>query len=149
MAPTRAVVNHIGQCVSDIERSRRFYIEALGFTPWFEIEPPDDLTAPLLGVEPPLGTKTAYLRAGDVVLELLAFPDADVAARTRIVTELGLTHLSLAVDDVDATIERVVEHGGSTHTTTRAGSFVRDPDGQLLELLPAAYRTRLPPVPDA
>ena len=26
------VMNHMGQCVSDLERSRTFYEEALGFT---------------------------------------------------------------------------------------------------------------------
>ena len=34
--------NHVGQCVTDLERSKRFYCELLGFTLEREIKPPDE-----------------------------------------------------------------------------------------------------------
>ena len=54
----------------------------------------------------------------------------------------GLTHLSISVDDVRATAAKVVEHGGEIIEDSDVGLalFVRDPDGQLLELLPGDYR---------
>jgi catechol 2,3-dioxygenase-like lactoylglutathione lyase family enzyme len=63
--------------------------------------------------------------------------------------EPGLTHLSISVDDVRATAARVVEYGGRIVEESDLGAalFVRDPDGQLLELLPVAYRDSLPPKP--
>ena len=63
--------------------------------------------------------------------------------------EPGLTHLSISVDDVRATAEKVAEFGGMIIEESDVGAaiFVRDPDGQLLELLPAAYRGTLPPKP--
>ena len=63
----------------------------------------------------------------------------------------GLTHLSISVDDVRAAAAKVVEHGGEIIEESDVGLalFVRDPDGQLLELLPADYRDRLPPKPVA
>ena len=59
--------------------------------------------------------------------------------------EPGLTHLSLSVDDVDAVCARVarVRRRGRRVVEHRRGVFVRDPDGQLLELLPMTYREHL------
>jgi catechol 2,3-dioxygenase-like lactoylglutathione lyase family enzyme len=51
--------------------------------------------------------------------------------------EPGLTHLSLSVDDLRAAVDRVEELGGEVLRDTDLGVavFVRDPDGQLVELL--------------
>jgi predicted enzyme related to lactoylglutathione lyase len=60
-------------------------------------------------------------------------------ARERSFSEPGLTHLSLTVDDVAAACEAVRAHGGEVLTDTDMGGraiLVRDPDGQVLELLP-------------
>ena len=59
--------------------------------------------------------------------------------------EPGLTHLSLSVDDIDAVCARVAEFGGEVVESSNIGAavFVRDPDGQLVELLPMAYRHHL------
>jgi lactoylglutathione lyase len=145
------VVNHIGQCVADLDRSRRFY-EALGFTHWYDISPPDTFSAKLLALEPPLGLRCSYLRCGDVVLELLAYDDAGVVdGPTRAMNTRGLTHLSLCVHDIAATCRLVSELGGEVlaGTDVLAAIFVRDPDGQLIELLPMGFRDSLPPLPDA
>jgi predicted enzyme related to lactoylglutathione lyase len=63
--------------------------------------------------------------------------------------EPGLTHLSIAVDDIHATADKVAAHGGQVVDGTDIGValFIRDPDGQLLELLPSSYREKLPPKP--
>jgi catechol 2,3-dioxygenase-like lactoylglutathione lyase family enzyme len=65
--------------------------------------------------------------------------------RPRTMNEPGLTHLSLSVDDIAATCARVPEYGGEVVASTDIGAaiFVRDPDGQLVELLPMTYRTAL------
>ena len=144
------VFNHTGQVVTDLDRSTAFY-EALGFTVWYEISPPDDLTAKLNGLTPPLGTTARYLTLGDFVLELLHYsaPGVTTAHRARTMADPGLTHLSIAVDDVAVTARQVGELGGEVIVDSDLGVavFVRDPDGQLLELLPAGYRDHLPPRP--
>ena len=48
------IYNHTGQVVTDLERSKRFYQEVLGFQFWYEIPPPDEATAKLNCLEPPL-----------------------------------------------------------------------------------------------
>lgn len=141
-----AAFNHVGQCVTDLERARRFYVELFGFVVEREIRPPDDLTAKLLRLEPPLEMTACYLRRDGLVLELLHFAAvAGAAAQPRTMDEPGLTHISLSVDDVGAVLERLPEYGGEvlTDTDIGAGVFIRDPEGQLVELLPMSYRDRL------
>lgn len=133
-----AVVNHVGLCVHDLDRSRRFYVDLLGFEPDGELAPPDDPTATLLGLEPPVGLRAVYLRRGAFRLELLAYGRPPRPRRDRPMDEPGLTHLSIGVEDLRATLARVEAHGGTVVAGTDIGvaAFVRDPDGQLLELLP-------------
>jgi lactoylglutathione lyase len=137
------VVNHVGLCVHDLDRARRFYEELLGFEPDGEIVPPDDPTAALLGLDPPLGLHAVYLRRGDFRLELLAYTARTPRpAQERPMDEPGLTHLSIGVDDPRALLARVEDLGGSVVPGTDIGVavFVRDPDGQLIELLRSSSR---------
>ena len=43
-----AVVNHVGHCVTDLERSRRFYENVLGFTHQYDLRVPDGPASTLL-----------------------------------------------------------------------------------------------------
>jgi catechol 2,3-dioxygenase-like lactoylglutathione lyase family enzyme len=101
-----------------------------------------------LRLSPPLGMTASYLRRDGLVLELLYFAGAGAAPlpyRERVMNEPGLTHISISVDDIDATCGQVVEYGGAVldDTNIGAGVFVRDPDGQLIELLTMAYVERI------
>jgi catechol 2,3-dioxygenase-like lactoylglutathione lyase family enzyme len=136
--------NHVGHCVTDLDRSRRFYEELLGFTVRDELEVPDGPTAKLLRVPPPVGLRALYLERDGFVLELLHFDrPGNAPQRERTFTEPGLTHLSMSVDDIPATCARVVELGGEVLADTDLGGMavmIRDPDGQVIELLPMSYR---------
>jgi lactoylglutathione lyase len=137
------VFNHLGQCVTDLERSKRFYCDLLGFTLEREINPPDDMSATLMSLEPPLAMTASYLVRDGLTLELLHFAAKGQTRpyRSRTMNEPGLTHISLSVDDLDATLARVPEFGGEVVAGSNIGAaaFIRDPDGQLVELLPMAY----------
>lgn len=136
------VVNHVGLAVTDLNRSRRFYEEALGFTFRNEADFPDGATAKLLGVAPPLNLRVVYLQRDGWVLELMTYASL-TPRRDRPMNEPGLTHISVCVDDVAATCARAAELGGE-HLPERGFSgmveMIRDPDGQLIELLPMSYR---------
>ena len=60
--------------------------------------------------------------------------------------ELGLTHISVSCDIADI-CGRIADYGGQVLSGTDIGNavFVRDPDGQLVELLPLAYADSLRP----
>jgi catechol 2,3-dioxygenase-like lactoylglutathione lyase family enzyme len=138
------VFNHLGQCVTDLERSKRFYCDLLGFALDREINPPDDMSAALMSLELPLAMTASYLVRDGLTLELLHFAAEGQTRpyRSRTMNEPGLTHISLSVDDLDATLARVPEFGGEVVAGSNIGAaaFIRDPDGQLVELLPMAYR---------
>jgi catechol 2,3-dioxygenase-like lactoylglutathione lyase family enzyme len=145
------VYNHTGLVVSDLDRSRQFYEQVLGFQIWYEDSVPDDAAAKLLGLEPPLGVRVSYLLLDGFVLELMHFdaPGAQAAWRRRTMNEPGLTHLSISVDDIAAAARQAVERGGEIVEDSDLGIalFIRDPDGQLLELLSMEYAGNRPPRP--
>lgn len=139
---TGGIVNHVGQCVADLERSTRFYTELLGFEVDRTLELPDAAVTDLLSIEAPVGLRAVYLRQGDFQLELMQFDrEGNPGFQPRVFNEPGLTHLSVSVDDLDEARARVPELGGSIETDLGAVVLVRDPDGQLLELLPMSFRT--------
>lgn len=138
------VVNHVGHCTTDLARARRFYVDLLGFELDRELTPPDGPTSELLGVASPVGLRAVYLRLGDFTLELLHFDrPGNPPAATRVMNEPGLTHLSISVDDVEATAAAAPAHGGEVVYSSPYAAMVRDPDGQLIELLPVAYHHRI------
>jgi lactoylglutathione lyase len=141
------VVNHVGLAVSDLERSRRFYEEVLGFEFKSESTFPDVATTKLFGMEGPLGLRVVYLQRDGWVLELLAFDDAATTpARARPMNEPGLTHISICVDDLENAESKAAAYGGEVLADRGfkgTVSMIRDPDGQLIELLPMAYRDTL------
>ena len=133
---------HIGLCVSDLDRSFRFYTEGLGFETQERRCGGDDFAA-VAEVEPPVTLVAQFIVKDGTRLELLAWPQPGVhgePSQTR--NQLGLTHLCFLTDDIGATQARLVALGGTVIETTRTklrdGSefvVVEDPDGTRIELL--------------
>jgi lactoylglutathione lyase len=150
MTSYRTVFNHVGLCVADRGRSRRFYEGLLGFEFWWELEPPDDGTDQLLQLDRPLGVHATYLVRDGFVLELIDYSKREVhAGPVRVMDQVGLTHLSLSVSDLGAVLELVEAFGGSLVKGTVSGqsAMIRDPDGQLIELIADSWLAALPPRP--
>src|SRR4051812_29433738 len=53
----KPVINHVGQCTTDLDLATRFYCELLGFEIERDLTVPDEAVGPLLGVEPPVGLR--------------------------------------------------------------------------------------------
>ncbi|BBY81279.1 VOC family protein [Mycolicibacterium pulveris] len=138
-------VSHFGLRVRDLDKSKSFY-EALGFAEVKRLTVPDEMAAGLLGLAPPIGFEAVYLQNAGVVLQLLTFsgyPAPNEAERDMV--SAGLTHVSIAVDDI-AEAQAAVQGAGGTVVADPGGGYacmVRDPDGQLLELV----HSRVRPVP--
>jgi predicted enzyme related to lactoylglutathione lyase len=140
--PSGVTISHIGICTSNIEQSVRFYSEALGFSLEHSI---DDMGAPYDALIELPGTKfcARQMKSGEVMIELLGYLDTDVVGPTerRPMNQLGFTHLTLRVDDLNAVIERIVKFGGQVHPATKVDSpygpivFCTDPDGLRIELI--------------
>jgi len=150
MASQRITFNHVGLCVADTARSRRFYEGLLGFAFWWELEPPDQGTGQLLELNPPVGLHATYLVRDGLVLELLAYSHRTLRVGSdRVMDQVGLTHLSLSVSDLAEVLAAVEAFGGSIveGTVSRQSAMIRDPDGQLIELLPDSWLQVVPPRP--
>lgn len=133
-------VSHFGICVRDLERSTRFYTEALGF----EREHAVDVVPPFhkLVELPDVKGRAQFLRREGVRLELCAYETPEMFGSTerRPMTQIGITHFAVAVRDLDAASARIVELGGQVHPETLVTSpkgdliFCTDPDGVRIEL---------------
>jgi catechol 2,3-dioxygenase-like lactoylglutathione lyase family enzyme len=137
--------SHVGICVSDLERSLRFYGEGLGFEQVASHQVGEEFAA-LMEVEGVVLESRMLTRDG-VTIELLSFnsPGYTGDRDRRPMNRLGLTHLSVRVDDVEAAASTIESLGGTvvrgTRTTFDLGStrldfvYCTDPDGVRIELM--------------
>jgi lactoylglutathione lyase len=142
---TATTFSHLGICVSDLERSLRFYCEALGFTA-AESHVVGNEFGPLMELEG-VSLRSQFIRREAVAIELLQYttPETIGQPERRPMNQLGLTHLSVRVDDVDAVAATVERLGGSVVAATRttfdlSGTtldfvYCTDPDGVRIELM--------------
>jgi catechol 2,3-dioxygenase-like lactoylglutathione lyase family enzyme len=137
-------VTHIGVCVSDLERSIRFWT-ALGFTRSVGYPegrhqgPPVDALLRLRGV----ALDNVFLERDGFRLELLyyASPRSPADPPERPLNELGFTHVSIRVPDIDRAMAEVEAAGATVLRDTllviggrTIAVFLRDPDGLPIEL---------------
>jgi lactoylglutathione lyase len=142
---TDLAFSHVGVCCSDLERSTRFYVNALGFVEVFTMQLGDEVSATM---EQHGRFESRMLSRGDLRLELLHWlqPEADGPSTRRPMTQLGITHLCFRVQDTEAVADLVEAHGGTAHRSTRSElptpdgppirlMYVTDPDGVRVELM--------------
>ena len=134
---------HYSHCVSDIARSRTFYTDVLGFTVMAEFDFDDAATARVLGLAW-CRFKGIFLQRDGMRIELIGFtePAPERGHRRRQANEIGHSHLSFYVLDLDQTLSELRAQGVPIEDSTRsvlAGGIeccvVRDPDGFPIELV--------------
>ncbi len=147
-------LTHIGICVSDWERSLRFYRDALGFKHLSELQLAGEPSATLLQLDN-VELRAIYLERDGTRIELLHYPTPGHQGdgRPRRMNQLGLTHLSLRVDNLVQTLETLKQAGAQVLEETHidipgleaAAVFITDPDGTRIELVQAPGDPALPP----
>jgi catechol 2,3-dioxygenase-like lactoylglutathione lyase family enzyme len=146
-------LTHIGICVSQLERSVRFYRDVLGFEEVSRLEMQGAVTERLLDIAGG-ALQAVYLKLGGTVIELLYYPAAGhIAVEVpRPMNRLGLSHISLSVADPDAVAQAIAHNGGTILDRTRFAHegvtralFVTDPDGMRIELVRARSGTSATP----
>jgi len=138
-----ARLTHIGLCVSDLDRSLRFYIDGLGFEEIGRMITDEPDSGKILEVDG-AAVELVYLSRDGFRLELIDFrqPGVETPEARRPVNRVGLTHFAFRVDDLDAWCERirgaggtVLDHTASRFVTGNRGIMVVDPDGTRVELI--------------
>lgn len=136
MDPT---AHHYGITVTDLEASVAFYRDVLGLDVLAEFTVGGEAFASGVDV-PDASAEFVHLDAGEARIELVSYEPAGQPHQDSTLNEPGATHLGLAVDDVEAVYEELPADVPtlSEPQTTESGTkilFVRDPEGNLVELL--------------
>ncbi|MFD1563327.1 VOC family protein [Haloarchaeobius amylolyticus] len=118
-------VIHTALWVSDIERTREFYVDALGLTENWSFTGDD-------------GVENVYIGGDNAEFQFKYDPEGgpDIDSGT-------MAHVAVGVDSTDETVERLVERVDppiETAPTTMDDlglrvAFVEDPDGYVVELV--------------
>jgi catechol 2,3-dioxygenase-like lactoylglutathione lyase family enzyme len=130
-------VHHVAISTAQFERLRAFYVEALGLAEVGGL--PDQ--------------QIVFLDAGGVTLELVGEADASVPGPDGF-ERRGWQHLAWEVPDVDAAYADLLARGVAAHAPPESFppesprlriAFLRDPDGNLLELVQPIAAQASPP----
>jgi len=136
--------SHLGICVSDLDRSLRFYCQGLGFE-LVQSHTVGPEFGRLMEIDE-VSLQSRFVRRDGVSIELLHFvsPGHTGEPTRRPMNQLGITHLSLLVRDLDAVGDVIEALGGAVVRGTRTtfGSsesldfvYCTDPDGVRIELM--------------
>jgi catechol 2,3-dioxygenase-like lactoylglutathione lyase family enzyme len=139
-------IAHVGICVSDLDHSRRFYCDALGFREVAQLESSGVPTQRLLQV-PDAAVRALFLERDGLRIELLSFVTPELVGdrAPRPMNRRGLTHLAIRVDELPAVADALRRAGGTLLEDTvvenpefgARAMIVLDPDGTRLELIEA------------
>nr|WP_277345667.1 VOC family protein [Pseudomaricurvus alkylphenolicus] len=136
-------ISFVALMVSDIDISRRFYIEALGFEPISHLVVTGrSPTAVELGLDE-LRTEGLFLQRDGMRIQLQQQDRPPHCRLPEIRKQLGLSHFGIRVENLDAALDRVRAFGGNVpeghrHKNEQYQSQVariEDPDGVRMELL--------------
>ena len=96
----KAVLDHIGIAVEDLDAALAFYTEALGL----EVDATEDV--------PSQGVRAHFVRVGSAALELLEATTEESPIRRFVARRgAGMHHITLRVDDIAAALARLKSRG--------------------------------------
>ncbi|WP_266082143.1 VOC family protein [Haladaptatus caseinilyticus] len=131
--------HHFGVTVTDLDRAVEFYRDVLNLSVLDRFTVSGTSFSTAVAVDGATG-RFAHLSAGTARVELIEYEPTGEKRGESAINEPGAKHLGLEVDDIDTffeTLPRNVE-SLSKPQTTESGSrilFLRDPDGNLIELI--------------
>ena len=108
----KAVIDHVGVAVSDLDESLKFFRDALGL----ELEAPEDI--------PSQRVRAHFLQAGEATVELVE-PTSEESPIAKFIGRRGpgLHHLCLRVDDIVSALAELKARGVRLiDETPRAGA---------------------------
>ncbi|WP_435073068.1 VOC family protein [Halorubrum sp. HHNYT27] len=135
--------HHVGVTVSDLDRAVAFYTETFDLRVSAEFAVGGEAFADAVAVEDATADFAHLVADGDeTVVELVAYDPEGEQTDDAVLNRPGAIHLGLSVDDVPA-FYRGLDDDVETLSeprTTESGTtilFVRDPEGNLIEVLDA------------
>lgn len=123
-------IDHIELLTAVPDRTVAFYTQVLGFAERERMRIPATPSGPL---------DLVYLELGGTILEVMCYPQATGIAPRSAEPRLGWQCLALEVEDMDAALGRLKDHGveaswGPMKRPDYARAEIRDPEGNPIEL---------------
>jgi glyoxylase I family protein len=140
-----ALIRHIGVTITDVERSLKFYVDALGFK-IHKIADESGECIDNFSKLKDIDVKTIKMvDPNNNILELLHYrshPEKPHNNRERRLSEIGCSHFALTVEDLDGLYERLIGQGIEFNYPIQRSpdnrvkiAFCQDPDGTYIELV--------------
>ena len=129
--------------VTDLEKTRDFWINLLGFNLHIESKEESPYIDELLAIKDPSLTTVKLIDSKGFIIELLKFDNYQVEnSWSGDLKTTGLTHIALTVDNLDELVEilRKLDYQTLSEIKTSPNKkvkvvFVRGPEGIMLELV--------------
>jgi catechol 2,3-dioxygenase-like lactoylglutathione lyase family enzyme len=129
--------------VNDLEKTRDFWINILGFKLHIEAKEKSPYIDELLAIKEPMLTTVKLIDSKGFIIELLKFENYKVEnSWSGDLKTTGLTHIALTVDNLDELVEilRKLDYQTLSEIKTSPNKkvkvvFVRGPEGIMLELV--------------
>jgi catechol 2,3-dioxygenase-like lactoylglutathione lyase family enzyme len=129
--------------VNDLEKTRDFWINTLGFKLHIEAKEESPYIDELLAIKDPSLTTVKLIDSKGFIIELLKFENYQVENFwSGDLKTTGLTHIALTVDNLDELVEilRKLDYQTLSEIKTSPNKkvkvvFVRGPEGIMLELV--------------
>ena len=129
--------------VNDLDKTRAFWINTLGFKLHIEAKEESPYIDELLAIKDPMLTTIKLIDSKGFIIELLKFENYQVGnSWSGDLKTTGLTHIALTVDNLDELVEilRKLDYQTLSEIKTSPNKkvkvvFVRGPEGIMLELV--------------
>ena len=129
--------------VNDLEKTRDFWINTLGFTLHIEAKEESPYIDELLTIKDPVLTTVKLIDSKGFIIELLKFENYQVEnSWSGDLKTTGLTHIAITVDNLDELVDilRKLDYQTLSDIKTSPNKkvkvvFVRGPEGIILELV--------------
>ncbi len=129
--------------VNDLEKTRDFWINTLGFKLHIEAKEESPYIDELLAIKDPMLTTVKLIDSKGFIIELLKFENYKVEnSWSGDLKTTGLTHIALTVDNLDELVEILKKLDYQTFSEIKISPnkkvkvvFVRGPEGIMLELV--------------
>ena len=137
------MTRHVGIVVNDLEKTRDFWINTLGFKLHIEAKEESPYIDELLAIKDPSLTTVKLVDSNGFIIELLKFENYQVEnSWSGDLKTTGLTHIALTVENLDGLVENLKKQNYVPLSDIKISPskkvkvvFVKSPEAIMLELV--------------
>ena len=136
-------IRHTGIVVTDLEKSKKFYCDLLGFKVQKEVDESGSYIDNFLALENVLVTTSKMILDNDQMIELLHYKShPKTHNKYSKINEIGCSHIALTVNNLDDLYKKLLENNIYFNSPPQYSpdgkakvTFCKDPDGSFVELV--------------